>query len=195
MPTFPERFTRVADWCSRNGVVAGFPNGHENTTVSPNLYGTILLTGPVDFRDVPASTLGNPADDRTRLTSAFDYALSQGYAHGYPTFHSAGAGSALVYGTWLLPASMVAWQDVPVAEILGGNIDPTTRPLRDWFTGAHDWATRNGHVAAMPNGHYAQQNGTWVVGVQRFTPGSAQWRDLTATELGYARNLRVGGGW
>jgi hypothetical protein len=195
MPTFDERFRKVADWCASNGVPAGFPNCHEDGTKKPALHGTILINQGVTWRDVPRSTLGNPTTDRTRLTSAHDYAVSQNFAHGFPNFHQAGSGSSIVYGTFLLDAAAVTWQDVPVASILGSNIDPSARPMENWFTGAHDWAMANGRPAAMPNGHYAQYNGTWVVGVFSFNPGFAQWRDLTATELKYPVNLTVGGGW
>ena len=60
MPTFEERFRAVADWCTRNNVAAGFPNCHENTNVTPALYGTILIPQGVSWQDVPRSTLGNP---------------------------------------------------------------------------------------------------------------------------------------
>ena len=195
MPTFDERFRKVADWCSSNNVAAGFPNCHEDTTRSPALYGTILISQGVTWQDVLRSTLGNPSDNRTRLTSAHDYALAQGFRHGFPTFHQSGSGSGIVYGTWLLDAAAVSWQDVPVASILGSNIDPTTRPLENWFTGAHDWAVMNGLPGAMPNGHYANYGGNWVVGVFSFNAGFAQWRDLTATELKYPVNYKVGGSW
>ena len=195
MPTFEERFRAVADWCSRNNIPAGFPNCHEDTTKSPALYGTILITSGVSWQDVPRSTLGNPNSVRARLTSAHDWAKTQGAAHGFPNFHEANYGNGVVYGTYLLTPAAVTWQDVPVAQILGSNIDPTTRPMEQWFTGAHDWAMANGKDAAMPNGHYAQYGGNWVVGIFSFNPGVAQWRDLTGDDLRFPKQYRVGGGW
>ena len=195
MPTFEERFRAVADWCSANGFAAGFPNCHENTGVTPALYGTILITQGVSWQDVPRSTLGNPSTTRTRLTSAHDWAKTQGAAHGFPNFHEANYGAGIVYGTHLLTPAAVTWQDVPVQQILGANIDPTSRPMEQWFTGAHDWAMANGRVAAMPNGHYANYGGTFVVGVFSFNQGFAQWRDLTADELKFPKKYNVGGSW
>lgn len=195
MPTFEERFRKVSDWCGRNNVPAGFPNCHENTGVTPALYGTILVTQGVTWQDVPRSAQGNPTTPRTRLTGAHDWAVAQGAAHGFPTFHEANYGAGVVYGTYLLTAAAVAWQDVPVQSILGANIDPTTRPMEEWFRGAHDWAIANGRPAAIPNGHYTRNGGTWVMGVFSFNAGYAQWRDLTADDLGFPRNLKVGGGW
>ena len=196
MPTFEQRFRAVADWCARNNTPAGFPNCHENTTVSPALYGTILITQGVSWQDVPQSAQNNPTTVRTRLTNAHDWAKTQpGIVHGFPNFHEANYGAGVVYGTFLLTAAAVTWQDVPVATILGANIDPTTRPMEQWFTGAHDWAMSNGNPAAMPNGHYAQYGGNWVVGIFAFNAGFAEWRDLTGAELGFAKQYKVGGAW
>lgn len=196
MPTFEERFRAVSDWCARNNVPAGFPNCHENTGASPALYGTITISQGVSWQDAPRSAQGNPTSARTRLTGAHDWAKTQGAVHGFPNFHEANpGGGGVVYGTFLLTAAAVTWQDVPVQSILGANIDPTTRPMEQWFTGAHDWAMANSKPAAMPNGHYAQYNGTWVVGVFAFNPGFAQWRDLTADDLRFPKNLKVGGSW
>lgn len=195
MPTFEERFRKVADWCGRNGQPAGYPNCHENTGVTPAMYGTIVITQGVSWQDVPVAALGRPNSARTRLTSAHDWAKTQGAAHGFPTFHEANHGAGVVYGVHLLTAAAVGWQDVPVQSILGNNIDPTTRPLEEWFRGAHDWAAGNGRPAAMPNGHYTRNGGTWVMGIFAFNAGFAQWRDLSGDELGFPRNLKVGGGW
>lgn len=195
MPTFPERFQKVSSWCQSNGIPGGFPNCHEDGTRTPALYGTCLITQGVTWRDVLRSALGSPTTDRTRLTAAHDYARAQGYAHGFPNFHQAGQGASTVFGTYLLDAAAVTWQDVPVGEILGSNVDPTPRRLEEWFTGAWDWAVRNNLPAAMPNGHYARPGSDWVIGVFSFNPGYTQWRDLNATELGFPKNYTVGPGW
>ena len=196
MPTFAERFQKVATWCAANNFSAGFPTCHEITSQTPALYGACLIRTGATWTDVLRTTLGNPGSDRTRLTAAHDYAKTQNFEHGFPTFHQSGQGSNIVYGTYLIPSTMVQWQDVPVTEILGANIDPTTRPMEDWFRGTWDWATRTGRPAAMPNGHYARYNGNWVVGVFSFNPGTTEFRDLTGDELGYPREYKVGGsGW
>ena len=197
MPTFEERFRAVADWCSKNNFAAGYPTCHEVTNVSPPLYGTVLINSGVSWQDVPRATLGNPTTPRARLTSAHDWAKTQGAAHGFPNFHEANHGAGVVYGTYLLTPAAVTWQDVPVQQILGVNSDPTARPMEDWFKGAHDFAVMNGQTAAIPNGHYANSGGTWVVGIFTFNPGIAQWRNLTGDELGFTppKNYSVGGSW
>lgn len=196
MPSFEERFQKVANWCAANGYAAGFPNCHENTSVTPALYGTFLITQGGTWQDVPRATLGNPNTPRTRLTAAHDWATANGFGHGWPTFHESNpGGTGVVYGTYLVTPAAVSWQDVPVSQILGSNIDPTQRPLENWFTGANDWAVQNSFAAAMPNGHYAQYGGTWVMGIFRFNGGYVQWRDLTADELGYPKKYVVKGGW
>ena len=98
----------------------------------------------------PIGAQNNPTTVRTRLTNAHDWAKTQpGIVHGFPNFHEANYGAGVVYGTFLLTAAAVTWQDVPVATILGANIDPTTRPMEQWFTGANDWAMSNGKPAAI----------------------------------------------
>lgn len=193
-PTFEERFRKVTDWCSANGFPSGFPNCHEGGSGNAMVYGTVLITQGVTWQDVLRSTLGNPNTTRTRLTSAHDFAKTQGHAHGFPTFHEANHGAGVVYGTYLLTSAAVTWQDVPVTQILSANIDPTTRPMEEWFRGAHDWAKTQGRDAAMPNGHYAQYGGNWVIGVFSFNPGIVQVRDLTHAELGFRNEYKVGGG-
>ena len=193
MPTFPERFQKVATWCASNNVPAGFPTCHEITSSTPAVYGTCLIRQGASWLDVLATTLGNPNSERTRLTAAHDHAKTLGAAHGFPTFHQSGQGSSIVYGTYLIQQSAVQWQDVPVTEILGANIDPTSRPMEDWFRGTWDWAMRTGREAAMPNGHYARYGADWVIGVFSFNPGTTEFRDLTADELGYPRHYKVGG--
>jgi len=158
--------------------------------------GTILITQGGSWQDVLRSTLGNPSTDRLRLTAAHSWAQANGFGHGWPTFHEANpGGTGVVHGTYAVTPAAVNWQDVPVSQILGANIDPTTRPLENWFTGASDWAATNNVPAAMPNGHYANYGGNWVVGIMSFNPGYAQWRDLTGDDLGYPRQYTVGPGW
>jgi hypothetical protein len=53
-----------------------------------------------------------------------------------------------------------------------------------WFTGASDYAARQGYAAAMPNGHYARYGQNWVCGVFLFPPGTAEWVDIRGRELG-----------
>ena len=195
MPTFEERFRKLSDWCSKNGFVAGFPTCHENTNVSPALYGAQLFTQGASWQDVPRSTLGNPPDARRRLTSAHDYAKTNGFGHGFPNFHEANYGAGVVYGTFLITTAATTWQDVPVSDTLGSNIDPTTRPLEEWFRGVHDWSQRTGKNAAMPNGHYAKYGTNWVMGVISFPAAYVQFRDLTAAELGFPVQLKVGPSW
>lgn len=195
MPTFEERFRAVADWCAKNNFAAGYPNCHELTGQTPALYGTILFNQGITWQDVPRATLGNPADVRTRLSSAHDWAKQQGAGHGFPNFHEANYGAGIVYGTYKVDPATMQLQDIGVLSILGADIDPTTRPMEEWFRGAHTWATANGHVGAMPNGHYINKFGHWIIGIVSFNAPFVQWRDLTGDELGFSKSYNVGGGW
>lgn len=196
MPTFDERFRGVANWCSSNGFVAGFPTCHENSSVTPTVYGTIVILQGVSGLDVLASTLAFPASAPDRLVATTQFAGTQGKAHGFPNFHQAGSGPALVYGTMLLDASAVYVTPVRVDEVFGTPLDPKTRPLEDWFRACADWAARKGFPAAMPTGDAGGiSHGHMMMNVVVFKAGATQFRDLTGVDLKFTTKLTVGPGW
>jgi hypothetical protein len=100
--SFDARFRAVNDWAVRNGYAAAFPNFHQADYGRGVVYGTILLKQGVEKRDIPASELGNPANNEARFRAVHDWATRNGYVAGFPNFHQADYGQGVVYGTILL---------------------------------------------------------------------------------------------
>ena len=76
-------------YAQNNGFVGGFPNFYSNNETLN--YGTILLKrGAAEWRDVPTSELGYPADADagTRFRAVHDYAIKNGFVGGFPNFFS-----------------------------------------------------------------------------------------------------------
>jgi hypothetical protein len=92
------RYRAISDWCYRSGVYyAGWPTFHQADYFNPRriVYGHLLLRDAVvDWRDVAASEY-NLSDLRSNFTGAHDYALRQGYQHGFRNWHEAASGPAL----------------------------------------------------------------------------------------------------
>lgn len=181
------RFRAINDWCARSGgtYVAGWPNFHQANYSDPQrtVYGHFLLKSDVvEWRDVRASEY-RATDTRTRFTGAHDYAVRNGYQHGFPNFHEANYGNGVVYGTFLIKPGTCEWRDVPASELGLGTGDPSKISMDRWFRGASDYAARHGYAAAMPNGHYARY-GQYVCGVFLFPHGKVEWRDIRGRELG-----------
>ena len=89
------RFRAINDWCVSHGYTAGWPNFHVATYQNPTrtVYGHFLLRDVVvDWRDVSAAEYA-ATDLRTRFTGAHDYAVRNGYQHGFPNFHQADYGN------------------------------------------------------------------------------------------------------
>lgn len=182
------RFRAINDWCTRSGgtYTAGWPNFHQASYPDPQrtVYGHFLLKSDVvEWRDVPASEYRS-SDTRTRFTGAHDYAIRNGYQHGFPNFHEANYGNGVVYGTFLIKQGTCEWRDVPATELGLGTGDPSKIHMSRWFTGASDYAAKHGYVAGMPNGHYANYDNRYVCGVFLFPHGKAEWRDIRGRELG-----------
>ena len=96
------RFRAVQEYAQNNGFVGGFPNYYFNEILN---YGTILLRqGAAEWRDVPASELGYPADADagTRFRAVHDYAITHGFVGGFPNFFA--DESKQVYGVILIKA-------------------------------------------------------------------------------------------
>ncbi len=111
----PARFRATNDWASSRGFAGGFPNFHEADYGNGTVYGTILLkSDAVEWRDVPATELGDPPDRdiAARFTATNDWAASHGFVGGFPNFHEADYGNGRVYGTILLKPGKAQWADV-----------------------------------------------------------------------------------
>ncbi|MFC4801776.1 PASTA domain-containing protein [Neobacillus sp. GCM10023253] len=72
---------------------------------------------------------------------------------------------------------VVDWRDVPASEY-------NAKDIRTRFTGAHDYARRNGYQHGYPNFHEANYGKGVVYGTFLIKPGTCEWRDVPAKELG-----------
>lgn len=126
----PGRFRAVQDYARVNQFVGGYPNFYigEQTAwtvlgpITATVDGTVLLNNTVaDWRDVPASDLGNPDvnDLPGRFRATQDYAAKTHATGGFPNFYQADPSPApgnpapqRVYGTILLSGSGVEFRDV-----------------------------------------------------------------------------------
>jgi hypothetical protein len=112
----PAMFRAANDYAVSQGYAAGLPNFHQADHGAGVVYGTFLVKqGLTVFRDVPAVELG--LWDRTQVPAMFraanDYAVREGYAAAFPTFHEADYGNGLVFGLVLFPAGTSVWRDIP----------------------------------------------------------------------------------
>lgn len=113
-----ERFRAINDWAVRNGYRGGFPNFHWANYGKGVVYGAVLVKREAaDWRDIPATELGNPKTSEELFRAVSNWATKNGYRGGYPNFHWANYGKGIVYGTVLLKREAADWQDIPVAEL------------------------------------------------------------------------------
>lgn len=108
------------DYAVRNGFMAAIPNCHQATYAAGQVFGINLIpAGVAVFRDVTRAELGSPAitDVPAMMRASADYAASQGFAAGFPTFHQASYSQGVVYGQILFPPGSVEWRDVYLADI------------------------------------------------------------------------------
>lgn len=175
--TLRQRFTAAHDYARSRGFGTGYPNGHQLGYQEGLRVGTILLRpDAVEWRDLPASEIGNPADDDVwaRFSRTNDWAAANGFETGFPNFHQADYGAGTVYGTMLVRLGRAEWRDVPAAEI--GNPDPDDVVAR--FAAINDYAVRSGFMGGFPNGHSAVYDGNVVYGAFLLRGDAAEWRDL-----------------
>jgi hypothetical protein len=158
---FVPRFQAVQDFATANGFVGGFPTFHQADPGQGLLYGCVLLGSvAAEWRDVPASELGNASGIMPRFRAVQDFATANGFVGGFPTFHQADYGQGLVYGCVLVKRAAGEWRDVPdrglcarpkrlndaqfvsqtvPAKISAGEAKPVSVKLRN--TGAATWTT------------------------------------------------------
>jgi hypothetical protein len=111
-------FRAANDYAVRQGWAAAMPNFHAADWGQGVVYGTFLFeNGSFDFQDVPRDTLNVYVieDVPGMMRAANDYAASNGYAAGFPTFHQADYGEGVVCGVMLLKTGWVTWRDVPAS--------------------------------------------------------------------------------
>ncbi len=133
-------------------------------------YEMVILPGDAATRrDISAQELGNPKreDIPAMFRAADHYATTHGYGAGYPNFHTARRNGVLFYGLVLIERAFVK-------EVRG----VTARELNNSVTfehrlyAANQWAKKNGHAAAFPNGHLGR-TGYGIVVLKDQMPGSS----------------------
>ncbi|MBL9048506.1 MAG: hypothetical protein JNK19_00150 [Tabrizicola sp.] len=128
----------------------------------------------------PQSNPSAKLTDAARLRAAARAATDRGFTAGFPNFHFSSAHGG-VSGHVFLPASVVEWRDVRVADLQVAN--PFN--LRELFISAYWYAVRDGYPAAFPNGHQATHPGTGqVCGINLIKPGQAVIHKVRLTDLG-----------
>jgi endonuclease/exonuclease/phosphatase family metal-dependent hydrolase len=179
-----DHFRAISDWTARSGgrYFGGWPR--MQLFIEP-VFGyefCVFKPGRVDWRDVPASEQ-RARDTRTRFTAAHDWARANGYEHGFPNFHETGAGTAHVFGTFLIKPGTGEWRDVPIAEL---NLPdpPFVTPMERWLRGVDDYAQRHGYVGGLPTGHSANHGRGHVCGVWLYRSEVAERRFLTPNDVG-----------
>jgi hypothetical protein len=182
MSVWDTRFRQTNDWAGWHGFAAAWPNFHQADYGDGVVDGTHMLRGAdVEWRDVPRATYGNVnVDDIPGMfRAANDYAVTQGFAAGLPTFHQANYGNGVVYGTTLVKPGRIDFRDVPAATL--GVFDRNDVPAM--MRAAASYATANGYAAAFPTFHEANYGAGLVFGLILFHEGVAAWRDVPADLL------------
>jgi hypothetical protein len=172
------RFRTVNDWATKRGYRGGYPNFHWTNYGKGPVYGSMLIkTSAADWRDIPASELGNPKTPEDRFRAVSDWAARNGYRGGYPNFHQANYGRGVVYGAVLIKREAADWRDIPANEL--GN--PQTP--EELFRAVSDWAARNGYRGGYPNFHWANYGRGVVYGAVLIKREAADGRDISVNEL------------
>lgn len=175
--TLEGRFRAVSHYASEHGFRGAFPNFFE-ANYGP-VYGTVLIhRGAADWRDIPASELGNPKTLKERFHAVARYASAHGYIGAFPNFFEANYGHGKVYGTVLVKREAADWRDVSAAEL--GN--PQTPEER--FRAVAHYASKQGYIGAFPNFFEADYGHGKVYGTILIKREAADWRDVRAAELG-----------
>ena len=127
--TADQRFRNVADYAFDIGFTAGIPNFHEADYGKGPVGGVTFLRPPtVEWRDVPASELGQPVlwDIPALCRAANDYAARNGFLAAIPNCHQATYAAGQVFGINLIPHGAATFRDVIQAEL--GNPEITDVP-------------------------------------------------------------------
>ena len=172
------RFRAISDWATRRGYKGGYPNFHWTNYGKGPVYGSMLIkTSAADWRDIPASELGNPKTPEERFRAISDWAARNGYRGGYPNFHQANYGRGVVYGAVLIKREAADWRDIPANEL--GN--PQTP--EELFRAVSSWASRNGYGGGYPNFHWTNYGRGVVYGSVLIKREAADGRDIPVNEL------------
>ena len=116
-----------------------------------------------------------------RFRGTHDFARRHGFAGGFPNFHRAGSPQGTIFGSLLLKDSVAVFRDVSAADL--GN--PPADDIGARFRAAHVFARRSGFIGALPNFFEEGQGPSLVYGTMLLTEGVAEFRDVSAAELGH----------
>lgn len=170
---FAERFRATLKYAAGSNYVGGFPNFFQADYGAGLVQGTILLRSPsVEFRDIPATDLGNPPDydAAARFRAVQTYAVRRGFVGGLPTFFQTekrvltpippGFRTITMYGTLLFPSAAAEFRDVPAEEL---SLPPDSNaPMR--FQAVQLYAARHGFVGGLPTFFRADHDPRFVCG-------------------------------
>lgn len=133
------------------------------------------------WRDVPASELNGVAsqDLAERMRASMNYAVKYGFGAGFPTFYQAEKNGEIVYGTVLLPKSMVEFKDIPVTELGNVSLDNFQERVRQAMT----WASNHGYAAGIPTFNHADYGRGIICGVMLIKMNKVVFKDVRRISL------------
>lgn len=181
-PTISARFRATHDFARRNGFMGGFPNFNFAPGPRGTVFGSMLLRDSVaSFQDVLGTELGNPDDQDlgARFRASHVFARRNGFIGAFPNFFEAGEGPGRVFGTTLLREGVAEFRDVAASDL--GN--PDLADIATRFRVTHDFARRNGFLAAYPNFFHADLPQGRVFGTILIKEENAAFADLNSQDL------------
>lgn len=175
---FRERFRVTNSYAGRHGFGAGFPNFHVARYSRGLVFGVMLIKPEyVEAKDVLASDLGNPEDERALFRAVDAYAGKHGFGGALPNFHQANYGQGTVYGVHFIKAEVIKSRDVLMSE-LG---DPSGKAAI--FRAVNAYAGRHGFGAGFPNFHQASYDRGAVYGVKLISSEAIVSEDVLVSDL------------
>lgn len=153
---------------------------------NPYFYGNRYNPPPLDpYSYIDYSHFYSTPDVRqdcesARINATMDYVYhnfkDQGFNGGMPNFHQAIKNGELVHGTVIFRGDSVVGGDISKAEF--GNID--RKDVGEMMRAANNIAIRKNYAAGIPTFHI----GPDVYGMVWFKPGTAEIKDVLASDLG-----------
>jgi hypothetical protein len=176
-----QSFRHRAEYATKNGFAAGFPNFHEARQGNNIVGGTILIKhGYTYWFDVGHYSLAyvplNDFAERMRVTQ--QYATRFGYVAAFPNFFHTDYGSGVVCGTFFLTNKAAEWRDVPLTELGNPPLDDIGARMRS----ANDYAFRNGFLGGFPTFFHADYGKGIVCGIVLIKKEAGEWRDVIISQ-------------
>lgn len=143
-------------YATKYGFGAGVPTFHQAEKNGEIVYGTTLIPKEyVEFRDIPATELGNagPDDFQERVRQAMTWATNHDYGAGIPTFYQADKGRGNVYGVMLVKADKAIFIDVKRSWVKKFDYTNTAA----WARETANFAAKNKYVWGFPTFHISSK--------------------------------------